>query len=79
MKVFRDFHASGKFETSINATFLNFISKISRAVDPKDFRPINLVGSIYKIIAKIIANKLKIELEKIILRHRMHSSEVGRS
>jgi hypothetical protein len=63
MKVFLDFHASGKFERSLNATFLVLILKILGAVDHKDFHPISLVGSIYKITAKILANKLKMVLE----------------
>jgi hypothetical protein len=42
------------------------IPKIPGVVDPKDFRPISMVGSIYKIVAKILANKLKTVLEKII-------------
>jgi hypothetical protein len=66
MKVFREFHVSGKFERSINAMFLTLILKIIGAVDPKDFHPISLVGSIYKIIGKTLANRLKMVLEKII-------------
>jgi hypothetical protein len=64
MKVFREFHASLKFERSLNAMFLTLIQKIPRAVNPKDFRLISLVGSIYKIIAKILANRFKVVLEK---------------
>jgi hypothetical protein len=66
MKVFHEFHASGKFERSLNAMFLALIPKILGAVGPKDFCLISLVGSIYKIIAKILANKLRTMLEKII-------------
>jgi hypothetical protein len=66
MKVFHEFRTSGKFEKSLNATFLDLIPKIPEAVNPKDFRPINLMDSIYKIIAKILANRLKMVLEKII-------------
>ena len=32
----------------------------------KDFCPISLVGGVYKIVAKVIANMLKIVVEKII-------------
>jgi hypothetical protein len=33
MKVFFEFHGSGKFERSLNATFLTFIPKIPWVVD----------------------------------------------
>jgi proline dehydrogenase len=66
MNVFREFHASGKFERSLNATFLALIPKILGVVNPKDVHPISLVGGIYKIIAKTLANMLKMVLEKII-------------
>ena len=32
----------------------------------KDFRPINLVGSVYKILAKVLANWLQLVLHKLI-------------
>jgi S-adenosylmethionine synthetase len=35
-------------------------------VNIKDFCPISLVGSIYKIISKVVANRLKLELERVI-------------
>ncbi len=36
------------------------------AVEVKDFRPISLVSGIYKILAKILANRLRLVLPKII-------------
>jgi hypothetical protein len=66
MKIFCDFHASGKFKRGLNVTFLAPIPKIPRAVNPMDFHSINLVGSIYKIIAKTQANELKMLFKKII-------------
>jgi hypothetical protein len=51
MAVFREFHGQGIFEKSINATFISFIPKKAGAVDIKDFRPISLVGGLYKIIS----------------------------
>jgi DNA gyrase/topoisomerase IV subunit A len=68
MNVFHEFHAQGKFERSLNATFIAFIPKNARVVDLKDFRPISLVGGIYKIISKFLANRLKTVLEKVIYR-----------
>jgi hypothetical protein len=61
MKVFRDFHARGQFERSLNATFIVLILKILKAINPKDFCSISLVSGIIKIIAKILANRLKFD------------------
>ena len=36
------------------------------AVEVKDFRPISLVGGMYKIIAKVLANRLRIVLNKLV-------------
>jgi hypothetical protein len=66
MKVFYDFHGRGLFEKSLNASFISLIPKIPGATSIKDFRPISLVGGIYKIIAKVLANRLKLVLEKVI-------------
>jgi hypothetical protein len=66
MKVFYDFHARGLFEKSLNVSFISLIPKIPGANSLKDFRPISLVGGIYKIIAKVLANRLKVVLEKVI-------------
>jgi hypothetical protein len=43
------------------------IPKKSGALDLKDFRPITLVSSVYKIIAKVLANKIRMVMEKVIL------------
>jgi hypothetical protein len=37
MKLFHDFHARGKFERSLNATFIALILKISRVVELNSF------------------------------------------
>jgi hypothetical protein len=66
MEVLRDFHDGGCFEKSLNASFILLIPKIPDAIALKDFRPISLVGGIYKIIAKVLANRLKTVLEKVI-------------
>jgi hypothetical protein len=45
---------------------LSLILKESEVIDIKDFRPFSLVGRVYKIGAKVCANRLKMVMEKII-------------
>ena len=53
MEVFKNFHTQAVFEKSHNTTFFTFIPKKVDVVEIKDFRPINLVGVIYKIISNL--------------------------
>ncbi|GKE04578.1 RNA-directed DNA polymerase, eukaryota, partial [Tanacetum coccineum] len=53
-----EFFASGKFPPGCNSSFIALIPKIQGTKVVKDYRPISLIGSIYKIIAKILANRL---------------------
>jgi hypothetical protein len=48
------------------ATFIALIPKKSRAIYRKDFHPISLVSGAYKIIAKVLANRMRRVVEKII-------------
>jgi hypothetical protein len=51
MAVFSDFHKRGMFEKSLNATFLTLIPKKSDALEVCDYRPVSLVGGVYRILA----------------------------
>ena len=42
------------------------IPKKAGAEDLRDFRPINLVGSLYKWLAKVLANRLKKVVGKVV-------------
>lgn len=44
---------------SLNSSFLVLISKCKGAEDLKDFKLICLVGSLYKLLSKVLANRLK--------------------
>ena len=66
MAVFHHFHVAGQFEKSLNATFIALIPKKATAVEIKDFRPISLVGGVYKILAEVLASHLRLVLGDII-------------
>ena len=51
---------------SCNASFILLIPKKKGASKLRDYRPISLIGSIYKIIAKVLANRLKTVMGKLV-------------
>jgi hypothetical protein len=66
MAVFADFHSRGKFKKSINSTFISLIPKVSGSFELKDYRPKSLVSGIYKIISKVLVNRLRLVMNNII-------------
>ena len=56
-----------RFVKSLNATFLVLVPKKGGAEDLKDFRPISLVDNLYKLLAKVLANRIKKVMGKVIL------------
>ncbi|GKF29672.1 RNA-directed DNA polymerase, eukaryota, reverse transcriptase zinc-binding domain protein [Tanacetum coccineum] len=61
-----EFFSSGKFPPGCNSAFIALIPKIHDAKIIKNFLPISLIGSIYKIIAKILANRLSLVISDLI-------------
>lgn len=43
----------------------------------KDFKPINLIGGLYKLLARVLANKLQNLVEKVV-SHYQHAFVEGR-
>ena len=66
LAMFEEFYQHSKFKKSLNATFIALIPKKNGASNIRDFRPISLVGSVYKILAKVLANRLKEVLDQLI-------------
>ena len=61
-----DYLNNGIFDTSINDTFITLIPKIKDPTRITEYRPISLCNVLYKLIAKVLANRLKKVLPHII-------------
>ena len=61
-----EFHANSVFPKGTNSSFISLISKIDIQQNLGDYRPISLVGCMYKIVSKILASRMKRVLGKII-------------
>ena len=66
MDLFKEFFEEKSFAKSLNSTFLVLIPKKGGAEDLGDFRPISLLGGLYKILAKVLANRIKEVLDKVV-------------
>lgn len=62
----RGFFVGGFLLKQLNHTNIALIPKVGSASSVKQFRPISLCNVIYKIIAKILANRLQPLLQKLI-------------
>lgn len=56
----------GIFPTSLNHTFISLIHNKKNPIKVADFRPISLYNVVYKLISKVIANRLKKVVPSII-------------
>ena len=66
MSFFKEFYEHSKFVKRLNATFLVLIPKKVGVENLRDFRLISLVGSLYKWLAKVLANRLKKVVGKVV-------------
>ncbi|CAJ2672661.1 unnamed protein product [Trifolium pratense] len=66
MRFLLDFHRNGRLTKGINSTFIALIPKTDSPQRLNDFRPISLVGSLYKILAKVLANRLRQVMGSVI-------------
>jgi len=66
MRFLHEFHRNGRLTKGINSTFIALIPKVDSPQRLNDFRPISLVGSLYKILAKVLANILRMVIGSVI-------------
>lgn len=60
------FFDKGFLPKGINSTILALIPKKTEAIEMKDYRPISCCNVLYKVISKLLANRLKRVLPKFI-------------
>ncbi|GJV40038.1 hypothetical protein Tco_1418478 [Tanacetum coccineum] len=60
------FFVNGSFSKGCNSSFIALIPKITDAKFVNDYRPISLIGSVYKVVTKILANRLALVIADIV-------------
>ena len=78
MALMEEFYAGTCRMDRINRAYITLLPKISGAERVGDFRPISLSNSIYLIIAKVLANRLRELLGTLISPFNLLLSRVGR-
>ncbi|KAL5700142.1 amidase [Ranunculus cassubicifolius] len=58
-KVVDEFQFEGFLDWRLNHTFIRLIPKVECVENVGDFRPISLLSSVYKILSKVLASRLK--------------------
>lgn len=61
-----EFHRNGKFVRGMNPSIIVLIPKSECSHSMNDFRPISLMGCLYKIISKTLAARLSKVIEALI-------------
>ncbi|MFS7930782.1 putative RNA-directed DNA polymerase [Helianthus anomalus] len=66
VRLFNKFYEEGIINKSCTSSFIALIPKVKDPVSPTDFRPISLIGVINKVISKVLVNRLKSVMGKLI-------------
>jgi len=66
MRFLVEFHRNGKLAKGINNTSIALIPKVNSPQRLNDFRPISLMGSMYKILSKVLANRLRSVIGSVV-------------
>lgn len=66
MDAINESFCKGKLDWKLNMSFLKLIPKKEDYATPKDYRPLSLIGSFYKIVSKLRAERLKVVIPSLI-------------
>ncbi|KAM0036333.1 putative RNA-directed DNA polymerase [Helianthus debilis subsp. tardiflorus] len=62
-RAFDMFHNTGDISLGSGASFIALVPKVNDPVSLNNYRPINLVGVISKVISKVLANRMRVVLD----------------
>ncbi|XP_028114676.1 uncharacterized protein LOC114312615 [Camellia sinensis] len=65
-----EFHKNSKLVKGINSSFITLVPKKENLVSVANYRLITLVGSLYKILSKVLSSRLKAVLPQIISKNQ---------
>ena len=66
LQFMREFHHNASLVGGINSSFIALIPKVQSPSCLNEYRPISLIGSLYKLLAKVLSNIMKQVMPKII-------------
>ncbi|GAU15784.1 hypothetical protein TSUD_236000 [Trifolium subterraneum] len=66
LRVMTEFHTSGRLVKGVNCSFVVLVPKKYNPVEVPNFRRVSLVGCIYKVISKVLANRLECVIGSVI-------------
>jgi hypothetical protein len=70
MQLFLEFFSNASVPKGMISDFIALIPKIQNPHSIPEFRPISLLGSVYKIVAKVLASRLGVVMGKLISRNQ---------
>lgn len=71
LTVCREFHSKAIINKNVNNTYSTLIAKRSSYEKSTDYRPISLTTSLYKVIAQILAERIKNTLPTTIAENQL--------
>lgn len=64
IRFFKEFFQNGVINKNLKNSFITLIPKRESPVNLSHYRPISLLGSVYKLLAKVLAERLKKSCQK---------------
>lgn len=66
MNFFAEFHKNCRLPKGFNSSFIALVPKTENPQSFNDFKPISLISSIYKILSKVLAFRIKFTIPVVV-------------